>query len=54
MKADLEFEICVLCDAETDVLRGTPIQEREHYVEACGQTCPKCWKDIMVECEIEK
>lgn len=52
MKTDNEFESCVLCNKETDVLRGTPIQEREHYVEACGQTCPKCWHEMMIEAEV--
>jgi len=44
-------EICVipLCGRKTGVLKKTPIDERECYVEGCGQLCQACWEDIYKE-----
>ena len=39
---DLEFEICVCCNKITKVPVDLHISKREHYVEGCGQLCPKC------------
>jgi hypothetical protein len=35
-------ERCVLCGAITPYGRETPIDERLHYVEGCGQFCKNC------------
>lgn len=36
-------ERCVLCGAITPYDRETPIDERLHYVEGCGQFCKNCY-----------
>lgn len=41
-----EKEVCVLCKKETEVLKCTPVYEREHYVECAGQLCKKCWEEL--------
>lgn len=38
-------EICVVCQEKTDVDFKTPIDQRRHYVEGCGQHCAKCCKE---------
>ena len=37
-----EREICVICGAEVEYYRETPISKRENYVEVCGQLCRSC------------
>jgi hypothetical protein len=39
---DDDFEKCVLCGARTTVLKTTPIQERNYYIEGVGQLCESC------------
>ncbi len=39
-----EFEICVLCGCQTDVLKSTNIAMRLGYIEGVGQLCEDCWK----------
>ncbi len=38
-------ERCVLCGAITPYDRETPIDERLHYVEGCGQLCKNCYEN---------
>ncbi len=38
-------ERCVLCGAITPYGRETPIDERLHYVEGCGQFCKNCYEN---------
>ena len=38
-------ERCVLCGAITPYGRETPIGERLHYVEGCGQLCKNCYEN---------
>ena len=37
------YEYCVLCGKKTEILRDTPIDKRECYVEGGGQLCRDCW-----------
>lgn len=39
-----EIENCVICGAETQYTKSTPIEERENYIEGCGQICKECSK----------
>ena len=41
-----EFENCVLCGKETDVLKCTPIELRENYIECGGQLCAECMAEV--------
>ena len=41
-----EFENCVLCGKETDVLKNTPIELRENYIECGGQLCAECMEEL--------
>jgi len=41
-----EFENCVLCGKETDVLKNTPIELRENYIECAGQLCRDCMEEL--------
>ena len=41
-----DTEMCVICGAKTKYLRGTPIDERVHYVEGVGQLCPTCYNEL--------
>lgn len=38
-------ERCVmpLCRRRTGVLKSTPINQRTHYIQGCGQVCNSCW-----------
>ena len=38
-----KYEKCVICKKRTDVLKTTPIEERDYYVEGVGQLCKKCY-----------
>ena len=39
-----EKEKCVICDDETEYYKDTNIDLRKHYIEGCGQLCPKCYR----------
>lgn len=39
-------EICVYCGKDTGVLRSTPIEIREFFLEGCGQLCEACYYSI--------
>ena len=41
-----EFENCVLCGKTTEVLKSTPIELRENYIECGGQLCAECMAEI--------
>lgn len=43
---NIKKETCVLCGKVTDVDKSTPIELRDNYVEAAGQLCHDCWKEI--------
>lgn len=40
------YEKCVLCGAETKVPTTTSIEEREDYIQGCGQLCARCRRQI--------
>lgn len=44
-----EYEICVLCGKTTGVLRSSPVAARKNYVVGCGQLCPFCARDLLLE-----
>ncbi len=41
-----QFENCIICGEETQILMSTPIDCRENYVYGCGQLCAKCANEI--------
>jgi hypothetical protein len=43
---DKEKEKCVLCGKETEYLKGTPVDQRLHYIEGSGQLCARCYVEI--------
>ena len=40
------YEKCVLCGADTEIPITTPIEEREDYIQGCGQLCATCRRKI--------
>ena len=40
---------CVLCNTETEYDHSTHINNREYYIEGCGQLCPPCYHPIMID-----
>lgn len=38
------YDLCVVCKGNTGVRTDTPVEQRAHYVEGCGQLCKKCHK----------
>lgn len=44
-----ETEKCILCGRDTGVLRSTPIDQRAHYIEGCGQLCISCGRQLNHE-----
>ena len=47
-KYDDKKEICIICGVELEYNRGTPINQREHYVEGCGQLCRNCAISLQI------
>jgi len=45
--AGQEYERCVCCWKQLDILKSTPIYHRKHYVQGCGQLCEDCYEEIM-------
>ena len=45
---------CVACYVETPYTKSTPIEEREFYIEGCGQLCEHCYQEIKTEEFAEK
>ncbi len=43
------YERCVLCGAETDIRRDTPVSLRSGYIEGGGQLCRSCWQRLYGE-----
>jgi hypothetical protein len=41
--AENEFEVCVVCHAETSVKKSIPIDQREYYIRGVGQLCNRCY-----------
>jgi len=39
------YDLCVYpsCKANTGVRTDCPIEQREYYIEGCGQLCKECW-----------
>lgn len=42
-----EYEHCVLCGKETNVLMEMPLEQRAGYVEAVGQLCADCYGKLL-------
>lgn len=38
-----EYEICVCCGKQLDILQMTPITNREYYIIGAGQLCLECY-----------
>lgn len=38
-----QYENCVGCGEQTQVLRTQHIDFREYYIEGAGQLCKECW-----------
>lgn len=49
-----EKDRCVVCYAETAYSKDTPIEEREFYIEGCGQLCEACYNEIKAEEHADK
>jgi hypothetical protein len=47
-----EYENCVVCRDETNVLKSTPIKDRRFYVECVGQLDEKCYNKVYRKEEI--
>ena len=43
---EIKTEKCVLCGADTGIPVTTPIEEREDYIQGCGQLCAPCRRKI--------
>lgn len=41
-----EYETCVLCHRQTDVLKSELISRRRYYIEGEGQLCPDCARKL--------
>lgn len=37
------YAACVLCGNETNMLKNTNVEDRDYYVEGCGQLCQACY-----------
>lgn len=46
---DSPYERCINCGEKLDILKTTPIGEREHYIIGSGQLCQKCFYSAYVE-----
>ena len=42
MKNDNDYEVCVVCGEQTDVLKSIHIDMRTGYIEGAGQLCHFC------------
>ncbi len=46
MLSHIETDTCVLCGEDTGVPTHMPIMLRPHYIEASGQLCLKCYREL--------
>jgi len=44
-----EFEHCVICKIETNVLKNLHVDYRYHYIEGAGQLCKDCWDKLYIK-----
>ena len=44
VEVDDNYEVCIGCKSQTDVLRSTNIDHRYGYVIGLGQLCISCYK----------
>lgn len=42
-----EKEVCVCCGKEVNEVVSKPIDQRDYYVEGCGQLCASCYASIQ-------
>ncbi len=40
------IERCVLCGKETNVSKDKHVNQRDNYVDGCGQLCIACWREL--------
>ena len=45
----VQMEGCVLCRAPADYPKGTPISDRDNYIEGIGQLCATCYEDLYLK-----
>jgi hypothetical protein len=41
-----EYEKCIMCGEQTNVLSSTPIEQREFFEIGCGQLCLNCYLNL--------
>lgn len=46
---DSPYERCICCGEKLDILKTTPIGERENYIIGSGQLCQNCFYSAYVE-----
>ena len=51
-RINTEYEICICCGKQLDILRSTPVTNREYYIIGAGQLCLDCYCALN-EMEIE-
>lgn len=44
-----KYEKCVVCHQVTNVLKTTPIEERELYIPSAGQLCFECYRKLYID-----
>lgn len=42
-------DLCVVCKIPTPYKTETPIEQRDNYVEGCGQLCTEDYNKIFLE-----
>lgn len=47
-KSGEEYERCVFCGKQTEVLKSEPVDGRRFYIEGAGQLCGDCFYEIYV------
>jgi len=49
-----DYDLCVLCEKLTDVLKDTPVNERDYYTEGAGQAHPHCYNDTYSKKDLDE
>lgn len=47
-KSGEEYERCVFCGKQTEILKSEPVGGRQFYIEGAGQLCRDCFYEIYV------
>jgi len=46
---EVRMEGCVLCWPSADYPKGTPISDRDNYIEGVSQLCATCYEDLYLK-----